>query len=52
MESVVTALTAGFSTAATDAMGAIAAILPVLIPVAAAIVVIGIGYRLFKRFIA
>lgn len=47
-----TALTAGFTVAATDAMGAIAAILPVLIPVAAAIVVIGIGYRLFKRFIS
>lgn len=52
MEAVVNALTTGFTTAATDAMGAIATILPVLIPVAAALVVIGIGYRLFKRFIS
>lgn len=52
METVVNALTTGFSSAATDAMGAIAGILPVIIPVAAAIVVIGIGYRIFKRFIS
>lgn len=52
MTDVVSALVSGFSAAATQAMGAIADILPVLIPVAAAIVVIGIGYRLFKRFIS
>lgn len=51
MDAVVTALTNGFSSAATSAMGAIGDIIPLLIPVMAAIAVIGIGYKLFKRFI-
>lgn len=51
MEAVVTAMTSGFSDAATQAMGAIGSILPLIIPVMAAIAVIGVGYRLFKRFI-
>lgn len=50
MEAITSAMTTGFSTAATDMLGAIGSILPVVIPVAAAMAVIGIGYKVFKRF--
>lgn len=51
MESITTALTTAFGTLATDALGAIAAVLPIILPVMGAIVVIGIAVKVFKRFV-
>lgn len=48
MEAITTALVSGFTTGATDAMGAIASIVPVAIPVGVSIVVIRVGWRVFK----
>lgn len=47
--SVVTALTSAVTTAASDAMSAIGSILPVALPVMGAIVVVGIGIKVFKK---
>lgn len=49
METIVTALTNGFTTMATDALGAIGTIVPVVLPILAAIIVIGIVIRIVKR---
>lgn len=49
MAAVVTALTTGFTDVATQSLSAITGILPVALPVLGAIVVVGIGIRLFKR---
>ena len=50
MESIITALTTAFTSAVTSIMSAIASILPIILPVAGAMVVVTVGYRLFKRF--
>lgn len=50
MEGIVTALTTGVSGFATDAMGAIAAIVPVALPIMGALVVVGIGIKAFRKF--
>ncbi len=49
MEAVTASLTTGISTVATDAMSAIAAIVPVALPVLGAILVVTIGIRVFKK---
>lgn len=50
MQSISTALTTGFGTAATDMLTVIGDMVPVVLPVAAAIAVITVAYRVFKRF--
>lgn len=50
MEAVVTSLTTAIGTFATQAMGAIGTIVPVVLPIMGAIVVVGIGIRVFKKF--
>jgi len=51
MEGIQTALTTAFTAFAADAMESIAAIVPIALPVMGAILVIGIGVRVFKRFV-
>lgn len=46
---VVTGLTGAFTTVATDCTAAITATLPIALPVMGAIVVIGIGIKIFKK---
>lgn len=48
-DSVVTALGTAFSTVASNALSAITTILPIALPVLGAIVVVGIGIRIFKK---
>lgn len=50
MEGVVTSLTTAVSGFASDAMGAIGSILPVALPIMGAIVVVGIGIKVFRKF--
>ena len=50
MEAVTTALTTAISGFATDAMSAIGAIIPVVLPIMGAIVVVGIGIKVFRKF--
>jgi hypothetical protein len=49
-EQITTSMTTGFTAAVGDILAGISAVLPVLIPVVAAIALISVGYRLFKRF--
>lgn len=49
MEAVTSALTAGISTIASDAMSAIGAVIPVALPIMGAITVVGIGIKIFKK---
>lgn len=51
MEAVTTALTGALTTVATGATSAIGDVLPIALPVMGAIVVIGIGVKVFKRFV-
>lgn len=46
---VVSALTSAFSTVASDALSAIQGILPIALPVLGAIIVVGIGIKIFKK---
>lgn len=46
---VVSALTAALTTTATECKDAIAAVLPVALPVMGAIVVVSIGMKIFKK---
>lgn len=50
MEGIVTALTTAIGTFATSAMGAIASIVPVALPIMGALVVVGIGIKAFRKF--
>lgn len=50
MDAVVTALTTAIKGFAGDAMGAIGAIIPVVLPIMGAIVVVGIGIKVFRKF--
>lgn len=43
------ALTTGISTIAADAMGAVGSVVPVALPIMGAIVVVGIGIKVFKK---
>ena len=49
MEAITTALTTSVTTIASDAMGAIAKIVPAALPIVGAGIVVGIGLRVFKR---
>lgn len=49
MEAFITSLTSAFSGLATDVMSAIGSIAPVALPVMGAIVVIGVGIKVFKK---
>lgn len=49
MEAITTALSTAISTIGTDAMDAIAKVLPAALPIFGAIVVVSIGLRVFKR---
>ena len=46
---VVSALSTAFTSIAADASSAIATVLPIALPIMGAIVVIGVGIRVFKR---
>ena len=48
---VVQALTTAISSAASDAMDAISAVLPVALPVMGAVAVVGVGIKIFKSVI-
>lgn len=50
MEAITIALVTAISTTASNAMDAIAKILPVALPVMGAVVVVTIGIRVFKKF--
>lgn len=50
VNTVTSALTTGLSTVATDAMSAIAAIVPVALPILGAIIVVGVAIRIFRKF--
>lgn len=47
--SIVTGLTSAFNTVANDCIEAVTAILPIGLTVAGMILVIGLGWKLFKR---
>jgi hypothetical protein len=47
---IVAALTSGFTTAAGEMTGAIAAIVPVAIPVVTTVLVVSLGIKVFKKF--
>lgn len=49
MADLISAMTAGFSTMATDALSGIGAVVPVVLPIAAAIIVVKIIMRVAKR---
>lgn len=51
METVTTALKTAMTSVANGAMGAIGDILPIALPVMGAIVVVGIGVKVFKKFV-
>lgn len=51
MDTVVTALTTAVSNAADGCMDSIAGVLPVALPVMGAIVVVGVGIRIFKKVV-
>lgn len=50
MESVVTSMTTAITTFAGEAMTAIGSIVPVSLPIMGAIVVVGIGIKVFRKF--
>lgn len=47
---VTESLTSALSTTASDMMGAISSIVPVAVPVAGGILVVGLGIKVFKKF--
>lgn len=49
MDAVTTALVSGVSDIATSGMGAIGSVIPVALPIMGAIVVVGIGLRVFRK---
>jgi hypothetical protein len=50
MESLTDSMLDGFGTAVTDILAGIGSILPILIPIVAALALVRVGYALFKRF--
>lgn len=50
MEAVVTSMTTAITAFAGEAMKAIGAIVPVALPIMGAIVVVGIGIKVFRKF--
>lgn len=51
MATIQKALTDAFTTLANDAMTALGAVLPIVLPVMGAVVVIGLAVGIFKRFV-
>lgn len=49
LSTVTTALTSGVSAIATDAMGAIGSVIPVALPIMGAMVIVGIGLKVFNK---
>lgn len=49
VSTVTTALTTGISSIANDAMSAIGSVIPVALPIMGAIVVVGIGIKVFRK---
>lgn len=49
ISAVTTALTTGITGIASDAMGAIGTIIPAALPIAGAMVVVGVGFKVFKK---
>ncbi len=49
MDGLVSSMTSGFSTMADDAIGAIGSIMPVVLPVMAALIVVSIGIKTAKK---
>lgn len=49
VSSVTTALTAGVTSIASDAMSAIGSVIPVALPIMGAVVVVGIGLKVFRK---
>lgn len=49
VSTVIDAMTNGLSTAGSDLLGAIAAVVPVALPVMIAIVGVAVGIKIFKR---
>lgn len=49
ISTITTALTEGIKAIASDAMSAIASVIPVALPIMGAIVVVGIGIKVFKK---
>lgn len=50
-EQIVTALTSGFSDAATAMVSGIVAIIPIAVPVLGGILTVGFGIKVFKKLI-
>lgn len=50
MDSLVTSLTGGITSAATSALGALGTIVPAILPVVAGIAVVTLGVGVFRRF--
>ncbi len=50
MESITTALNSALSTTSTDMLSAIGSVLPTALTVAGAILVVTLGWRLFRNF--
>lgn len=49
MEALVTSLTTGFTSVATQMMSAIGSIVPVALPVLGGVMVVGIGIKIFRK---
>lgn len=49
MEAITTALTTAVTTISTDAMGAIAKIVPAALPIVGAGIVVSVGLKVFKK---
>lgn len=49
METLTTALVTGFTNVTTDMVSAIGSIVPVALPVLAAVTVVGLGIKIFKK---
>lgn len=50
MEGIVSSLTTAITGFAGEAMGAIGSVVPVVLPIMGAMVVVGIGIAVFKKF--
>lgn len=48
MEAITTALTTGFGSIATEALGAMGSIVPVAVPILGGLLLVGIGRKVFK----
>lgn len=49
MEAVTTALTQGVTSIASEAMSAVGSVVPAALPIAGAVIVVGIGLHVFRK---